>query len=167
MSGCCGGDAISGGQANGGDSPTPCCGFHAVITSGDNEAVGGADTIVPAGTEVFDEGGFYDSATFTWTPPQGLVSFGAAVAMASLGGGRFIRAVIFKNGSEFKRGSQVPESASSQRRSVISFIDLASGTDTYQLFIFLSAGANINMENSSLGTYFSGACVGVQCEAAS
>lgn len=167
MSGCCGGEAIFGGRPNGGDGPAACCGFHAVVEAGAPIAAFGANSLVPAGIELFDEGGFYDTTTFLWTPPIGLVTIEAAVDILAAASGDFIRAVIFKNGVEYKFGTQVPQTGGpSDPRSVISFIEKVTGADTYQLQVFLSSAADKTIEISGEETYFSGACVGVQCVAA-
>ncbi len=172
MSGCCGGEAILGGRPNGGVTPAPCCGFHAFIESGAPTANAGATTVVPIDFEIFDEGSFFNTVTFAWTPPIGLITITGTVDILDASAGDFIRAVIQKDPgtgvfADFKFGSQVPQSAaSSDPRSVVTFVDKVTGTDRYRLAVFISSAANKTIEISSQETYFSGACLGSQCEVA-
>lgn len=107
-------------------------------------------------TEEYDQGARYDSAISRWTPPTGLVSLSASmVASGAIAVGGTISISIYKNGASLKQGVDVASSGS-LATAQISVDDIASGTDYYEAFAFVTTGGAASIDGSAVNTYFTG-----------
>ena len=98
-------------------------------------------------------------------PPAGLVTIEAAVTANIATAGRWVRAVVYKNLAEFKRGTQVSVNVPGDTTSVIAFVDETDGTDVYQLYVHHNNNMAIAVTPiATYLTYFSGSHVGIICE---
>lgn len=107
-------------------------------------------------TEQFDVGSLF--AGSTWTPPARLVTLIGNVTLPTAIGSSMYLSIV-KNGVEFKRGTQLVSSAASAEAAHVSCVDVANGTDTYELWCFQSTGAAQNTFANSYLTYFQGMTV--------
>lgn len=108
-------------------------------------------------TELFDTGS--DFATSTWTPPAGrpvlLIGHMTIPTVANLTS----YVTIYKNGAEFKRGTQMVAPTASNEGVHVSVIDIPNGTDTYELWAFQNTGAAQNTNGDTRLTYFQGTTI--------
>jgi hypothetical protein len=109
---------------------------------------GGAFTKVSFDTEEFDTNSNFASSRFTPTV-AGYYQINGYVSVAS---GTQLCASIYKNGSEFKRGSNVR--ASSDGSTVAAFIYLNGSTDYVEIYCFATSTINTNSGQSLV--YFNG-----------
>lgn len=111
-------------------------------------------------TEVWDTGGYYDAANSKWTPPAGPV---ALVGCLNYSGGVVtsgnFQTLLYKNGSLY---ANVPVDAFGNGVSMaplISFIDLANGTDFYEIYALGSGTGNKTVSGATNATFFGGTCL--------
>lgn len=100
----------------------------------------GADEKLTFETEEFDTGGNFASSTFT-APIAGFYFIGAASANGALASATRYYLMIYKNGSEIKRGVDRSVNAASGGASVEALLQLAAG-DTIDIYA-RSVGANL------------------------
>lgn len=116
-------------------------------------------TKVTFGTEAFDIGGYYDTATSKWTPPAGTVLVTANIALDNgMADQQYLLGLIYKNGVEIaRRGTQV-SGASTPPYVSVSVIDSANGTDYYEAYFYVSPGTGPSeYSGASAYTFFQGA----------
>lgn len=112
---------------------------------------GGAFTKVTLDTEDFDTNNNFASSRFTPTV-AGYYQINGGVSVAT---GNQLVASIYKNGGEFKRGSNIRASSDG---SVVSSLVYFNGTTDYaELYCF--SGTTINTNTGSNLTYFNGSMV--------
>jgi hypothetical protein len=114
----------------------------------------GTDQKVTFGTEIFDQGGYYEPSTSRWTPPTGMVHITARIGTPTSVASNWFRSVIYKNGAPLAIGYHVAVSADGTQ---VDVDDVASGTDYYEAFALSTAGGTLFAD---LGTYFCGHRVG-------
>lgn len=117
-------------------------------------------TKVNFGTEEFDNGGFYNAGTSTWTPPAGPIRISASIRISgTFAANDVIQAILAKNGSAFKRNVAGFQSSttSSQTLSIVA-LDVANGTDAYTILAQgnTTAGGTVDMVQAAEQTFFSG-----------
>jgi hypothetical protein len=112
---------------------------------------GGTFTKVLFADEEFDTNNNYASSTFTPTV-AGYYQINGAVSVAT---GAQLAASIYKNGSEFKRGSNIR--LSSDGSVVSSIIYFNGSTDYVEIYCF--ATTTINTNNATNTVWFNGAMV--------
>lgn len=98
-------------------------------------------------TEVFDIGGYYDTATSRWTPPAGTYKIGARVLLSgSIAAGTSYTLSIYKNGgaSIFAR-NQIRAASTGGFSILVEDLVESNGTDTWEINL-QSGGASINVE---------------------
>lgn len=112
-------------------------------------------------TEESDTGGYFDTATYRWTPPAGRILVGGTVRITGMSLNKNMRAILFKNGAAIKHGPIVPESGIAAASSSVAAILDANGTDYFQLAAHHneSAGSR-NAASGSLATFFWGTHLG-------
>lgn len=109
---------------------------------------------VTFGTEVFDQGGFFASST--WTPPAGVMLITATCYFTGVAAGSQLWVILYKNGSIYK-SQQIYVGTSMTSVSLnIQTIDRAVGTDTYEIYT-VSDDASYTISGTSSDTYFMGA----------
>jgi hypothetical protein len=106
-------------------------------------------------TEEFDTNSNYDNVTnYRFTPTvagyyQVNGAFGTASAAASL------LCSVYKNGADFKRGTQSGTAANSGEQSVVAAVIYMNGsTDYVEIYAYQNSGAAINSSASINRTYF-------------
>jgi hypothetical protein len=106
-------------------------------------------------TEEFDTNSNYDNATnYRFTPTvAGYYQFTAAVNF-SIASGIGLTS-FYKNGSEFKRGSQIIGGASVQPNST-ALIYCNGTTDYVEVYTYQNSGGSINTQPASAQIYFQG-----------
>ena len=117
-------------------------------------------TKVQCQTEEFDTNSNYDNATnYRFTPTvAGYYQVNGAIGLASAATGITL-ASIYKNGSEFKRGNLIPNSALGIQPAVSALINLNGSTDYVELWVFQSYSASLNSVNANFNTYFQAAMI--------
>lgn len=112
-------------------------------------------TKLQANTEEFDTNSNYDNATnYRFTPTvagyyqvSGQVQFSAAATQ--------IIASVYKNGAEFKRGTQNGTAASSGQSAVVSALVYLNGTTDYiELWAHQNSGGALAISASAAYNYF-------------
>ena len=111
-------------------------------------------------TEEFDTNSNFASSRFTPTV-EGYYLITGAVGILTMNGAQILS--IYKNGSEFKRGSLRSDAATaSSRHTTISTIVYANGsTDYFELYAYQGSGSNKTTRNEQRWTYINGVLVSV------
>lgn len=141
---------VLGAAAGGGDGTAAA--FKAYLST--NTAAAAA-AVLPMGSETYDLGGFYDPATYTWTPPPGPVAFMLRTKLADNSGDISVQirkngAIVFaKEGGRYSVGGQAMMEAP--------YLDQANGSDAFQLW-----AENISASGSlvAVATFWAGMCAG-------
>ena len=124
-----------------------------------SQTISGATlTKVQLQTEEFDTNSNFDNATnYRFTPTvAGYYQINGAVSDASSGTNHV--ATIYKNGAEFKRGTQINYSGASPTQAVVSaLIYLNGSTDYVELYVYITTGSTLTATNYQ--TYFQGVMV--------
>lgn len=130
------------------------------VTKGGTDQTGivpSTDTKLTWPTELFDVGGYF--ASNAWTPPAGYVQL---TAMAALTGGivdqNTFSLYIFKNGSVFRTINQAL-SGTGTHSAAISILDLANGTDFYEVWVKISGTGNKTISGAAGFTNFMGLAI--------
>lgn len=113
----------------------------------------GATVKVTMDTEVFDVGGLYDAAQSRWTPPAGRIRLSARIAATGVKASGGIQAYIYKNGALLRLGSYFPLQTGN---SSVSCLDVANGTDYYELYAYADATTTVTLVGVINATYFEG-----------
>lgn len=131
--------------------------FVATKNGVDQTGIGiGPATKLTFGTEVFDDGGLYDAAQSRWTPSAGTVVLSATIFILSGGtAGANQSLSIHKNGIAL-RSSTAQSGTNTQCTVAIMVVDLANGTDFYELFINPVTGSTVSVYGNIGATYFQG-----------
>lgn len=120
--------------------------------SADQTSISGTSKVT-FDTEDTDVGAHYDTTNSRWTPPAGPVKITAHVYFTLATASSNTNILIYKNGSLLK-GAISPNTAAGVVGALISIIDVANGTDYYEVWVTPSgtptAVANVNF------TYFQG-----------
>jgi len=128
---------------------TPC--FRAVRTS-NQSFTSATNTKVQCDVETFDVGSAYDSTTnFRFTPPAGKYLIGGGThAFGGNGVAYYFRVMIYKNGSVLYPDHLISGFGNSgnEQGSNTSVLDIANGTDYYELYMYLAGGSG-NIYNSA------------------
>lgn len=106
-------------------------------------------------TAAFDTGAHF--AANAWTPPAGkpVMLTGVYTSAASVAAAQMTVAV-YKNGAEFKRGTEIAAQGAGATGSSVTCIDIPNGTDFYELWAFQGTGAAQNTNGAPNRTYFQG-----------
>lgn len=104
-------------------------------------------------TEAYDVGNKFASSA--WTPPARLVTMTAAVCISGAAGAAVL-VTIYKNGVEFKRGTQQQPQGGGNLVCAVTCQDVANGTDVYEAYAFQNSGAAQNTNALAPLTYFQG-----------
>jgi hypothetical protein len=109
-------------------------------------------------TEEFDTNNNFASSRFTPTV-EGYYLITGAFGISSMNGPQILS--IYKNGSEFKRGSLRSDGATaSGRHTTVSTIVYANGsTDYFELYGYQASGSNATTRNVQRWTYVNGVLV--------
>jgi hypothetical protein len=108
--------------------------------------------------ERWDTGSAFDNATnYRWTPPAGKVRISAQAlftAGTSIGGIYLI--MIFKNGSVYRQGAFVTQSAGASIACHVTVLDNANGTDYYEVYVYGSSAGTLTVGGGADVTFFEG-----------
>lgn len=116
-------------------------------------------TKVTFGTEAFDQGGYYDTATSKWTPPAGKVLVTTNITLsAGMVDQQTLYGVIYKNGAALAQNNAHLSGTNAKGVSV-SVIDSANGTDYYEAYVYVTTGTPppTTIDGLAIRTYFQGA----------
>ena len=114
------------------------------------------DVIVPFDTKEFDTASCYDTSTYRFTPTiAGYYQFNMAVLGA--GGATSVSYISFyKNGSAFKRGSQIPNNADGVIPASSALIYLNGSTDYVEGYFAQLSGVSRALTTGAGFCYFQG-----------
>jgi hypothetical protein len=134
--------------------------FRAYVDS-NQTIVQGAQRKVTFGTENFDTDGCFGSSTFTPTV-EGYYQFNATVRISGTSGTGEVMLILYKNGTEYARGTN--EAGTEQGVSFysmsVSDIAYANGTtDNFEVYIQQSSGGDRTTTAGSAISHFSGVMV--------
>ena len=116
-------------------------------------------TKLVANSEVFDQGGFYDTTLARWTPSAGRYRISAAAFFsAAVVSGQQYQAMIYKNGSLFRR-SVVSASGNAGLTVAVSAVDAANGTDFYEFFVRGAGAGTKTVSGDPANTWFEGSAL--------
>lgn len=117
--------------------------------------VSNVPTKLTFGTELYDLGSYYDTATSRWTPPAGIVHIDAGLYFTSgLVASSNASISVYKNGVQYKQRTEAMPTADGGIG--ISINDNASGTDYYEIFALGSSGSTITVNGGITLTFFMG-----------
>ncbi len=124
--------------------------------NGSNQSIGSTSaTKVTFGTELFDDGGYFDAATnYRWTPPAGRHWIGARAATTGLSD--LVSLNLYKNGSLFRKLDSRETGTSENPDLAGSTIVDASGTDYYEIFVDSASDSTYSVVGSATETWFEG-----------
>jgi hypothetical protein len=109
-------------------------------------------------TEEFDTNSNFASSTFTPTV-AGYYQINSVIGIGGTVGNNYI-ILLFKNGSEFKRGNQIAVNTAGITCLVLSCLVYANGTtDTFDIYGYQNSGVSQNTINNAAQTYFNGSMV--------
>jgi hypothetical protein len=135
--------------------------FRAYVSVGQTIASAGAQVKVTFGSETFDTDGCFASSTFTPTT-EGYYQLNATVRMAGTAGTGENMIVIYKNGTEYARGTNGSgtEIGANFYSMQVSDIVYANGTtDNFEVYLQQGSGSNRDTTAGAQISYFSGVMV--------
>lgn len=114
----------------------------------------GVITKMQINTEEFDTANCFDNSTnYRFTPNvAGYYQVNGAIGYANQSA--FTLVYIYKNGSEFKRGTQTYSTASLNRYSVTALVYLNGSTDYIELYGLQNSGGSLNTDATQQTLYF-------------
>jgi hypothetical protein len=125
--------------------------------NGTNQSIAtgiGTLTKVTFGTEVYDQGGYYDAANSRWTPPAGMVHIDIGLTSNDVTANTTMYAAIYKNGAFYLIAFIVTPNISAY--SQIHLDDVANGTDYYEAFVAHNSGVTSTIDGRVERTHFCG-----------
>lgn len=134
--------------------------FRAYV-DGSQSITSGSQQKVTFGSETFDTNGNFASSTFTPTV-EGYYQLNATVRISGTSGGGEVMITIWKNGSEYARGTNEggSEQGSNWYSMQVSDLAYANGsTDYFEIYIQQSSGGSRDTTAGQNISYFSGAMV--------
>lgn len=139
----------------------PTVSFSAHKNSVDQSITTTAETKLTFGSELWDDGGFFDAANSKWTPPAGLVQINARAFFLVANEVDQVQhyCAVYKNGSLYRLGESIASSGVAAGLSVgVSFTDKANGTDFYEFYVAVLSvvGGARTIFGSPTFTYFQG-----------
>jgi len=136
--------------------------FRAFVPVGQT-ITSGSQQKVTFGGETFDTDNCFGDSTYTFTPTlEGYYQFNATIRISGTAGTGEVMLVLYKNGSEYSRGTN--ESGTEQGANFysmqISDIAYANGTtDNFELYIQQTSGASRTITAGSSISHFSGCMI--------
>ena len=130
--------------------------FSAYTTSGSPQSISNATfTKVQFQSEEFDTNSNYDQTLYRFLPTvAGYYQITAAVWLATAAEGI---TSIYKNGSEFKRGTDTLSNA--QVRQATALVYFNGSTDYVEIYTYQASGGSISTGTGAPNTYFQGVLV--------
>ncbi len=108
-------------------------------------------------TEVWDTGSYYDAANSKWTPPAGIVLVsGMILYSAGTVDQSQTGIVLYKNGAEFGDNFQTPSGSGSLSSQQVTMVDIANGTDYYEIYAYAAGAGNKTVAGAVTNTWFQG-----------
>ncbi len=105
-------------------------------------------------TEIFDINS--ELVSSIWTPGRRVIRIIAGATFISLADGTLVVLGLYKNGSLFKRGSNIAVGAAGSVQITDSWIDKADGDDYYEIYVWHNHGSNRDIDGDAARTYFMG-----------
>jgi hypothetical protein len=152
---------VTGGYTVGGKKAVNGPAFRAYISTGQTIASAGAQVKVTFGAETFDTDGCFASSTFTPTA-EGYYQLNATVRISGPAGTGENMLILYKNGSEYARGTNGSgtEIGANFYSMQVSDIAYANGTtDTFEVYIQQGSGSNKDTTAGQNISYFSGCMI--------
>lgn len=116
-------------------------------------------TKVTFSTEVFDQGGYFDTAQARWTPPSGRYRLaGNVLFTANVVDQAQLTIAIYKNGVSYRQFTEVG-SGTTQLSALVSAIIEANGTDYFELWVNGAGAGNKTLSGSPAATWFEGSAL--------
>ena len=116
-------------------------------------------TKVTFSTEIFDQGGRFDTAQARWTPPSGRYRLsGVVLFTANVVDQAQFTLAIYKNGGAYRQITEVG-SGTTQLTALVSAIIEANGTDYFELWVNGAGAGNKTLSGSPAATWFEGSAL--------
>jgi hypothetical protein len=110
-------------------------------------------------TEVFDDDGFYDATNSKWTPAPGRVELAAHVYLqTNLVDQAQSTLALYKNGAAYLVLDTRNSSGTNAFQLAGSAIDVANGTDYYEIYVNAGGAGDKTVNGTTSLTYFTGKC---------
>lgn len=115
------------------------------------------DTKCTFTTEIFDNGGYYDSTNSKWTPPAGRILVTAQFyGTGTIAAGQPYVVAVWKNGAVYKEGFIYSGRADNGNCNV-AIVDDANGTDYYEIYVrFAGVTGTATVDGTAKWTFFTG-----------
>lgn len=141
--------------------PSAVASFHAhKNTTAQTGVTSATDIKVTFGTELFDEGSYYDASNSKWTPPAGRVLITATVRFtANVVDAALYHLVIYKNNAAYKTGCIQHAGGTGNVGASLTVIDSADGDDYYEVYAFGGGAGDKTISGAIADTYFCGAII--------
>lgn len=137
----------------------PIYGFRAHLNGTNQTGIAdNVETQVQFTTKVFDQGGFYSTSTYRWTPPAGIVVVCAQLLIqgATYAAGTAVAGLLRKNGTGIVEGVIVGSTANALICCPIAAVDQANGTDYYDISVLFDVtSGTYSINGNSLNSWFS------------
>jgi hypothetical protein len=132
--------------------------FHAHKNGTDQVSItSGAFVKVTFGTEDWDIGSFYDTATSVWTPPAGTHRVSAAVTFTATNGvdNESLHCAIYKNGTIYRQNRTTRGGAGGVVTASVAALVGADGDDTFEVYARKSGAGDGEIEGAVTDSWFS------------
>jgi|TARA_R100000426_G_scaffold37164_1_gene29436 uncharacterized cupredoxin-like copper-binding protein len=115
----------------------------------------GSNTKVQLDTEMIDTDNTFDSSTnYRWSPGvAGKYYMTGTVSLNIASAGKYMQALIYKNGSLASYQQIVAEGTNATYNATADLIDDNDGDDYYELYIRQNTGGDIGLNHSATGLY--------------
>ena len=129
--------------------------FHAYMSA--NQSIANStNTKIAFDSERFDTGGDFDTTNYKFVVPSGAGTYVFHYwAKMGLDDGKLLQLILYKNGSELlgeeTRANFYSGASAQQISAVMSFVDVSSAADYYELFVFQNNGGAVNLLQESTG----------------
>lgn len=116
-------------------------------------------TKVTFSTEVFDEGGHFDTATGRWTPPAGRYRVaGQAEFAAGVVDQASFAVAIYKNGVSHRQNTRHASGTAALSNDVGAIVE-ANGTDYFEFWVYGGGAGNKTLDGDAARTWFEGSAL--------
>lgn len=102
-------------------------------------------------SEQIDTDGTYDAATAIWTPAAGTYLIHVQLMFGSAGSNRNV--ILFKNGAQLVDAWSHMAAVASDASVSLTYLDTASGTDTYEVYVWSNATLTLRAQRTYFQAY--------------
>ena len=130
--------------------------FHAYM-SGNQSISNSSNTKIAFDSERIDTDSAFDTSNYRFTVPSGAAGKYVFTYWGKMGldDGKILQLIMYKNGSELSseetRANFYSSAGSQQINAIGSFMDTASASDYYEVYIFQNNGGSVNLLQETSG----------------